>query len=128
MWRLNDLFGAAPAHPADLLSVIAFQCLDKIRDRARAIVEVDRALLADFFASDQGHSFAAVSTPSGTTSFPRLKHGNVDAFITGLREKHETSVVPGHFFDMPGQFRIGMGVNNEMFAEGLRRIAEATHS
>jgi aspartate/methionine/tyrosine aminotransferase len=128
MWRLNDLFGAAPAHPADLLSAIAFQCLDKIRDRARAIVEADRALLADFFASDQGHSFAAVSTQSGTTSFPRLKHGNVDTFLNDLREKHETSVVPGHFFDMPGQFRIGMGVNNEMFAEGLRRIAEATHS
>jgi aspartate/methionine/tyrosine aminotransferase len=126
MYRLNDLFGAVPPHPAELLSVIAFQHLDKIRDRTRAIVEADRALLANFFAADQGQSFAAVTTESGTTAFPRLKHANVDLFITQLREKHETSVVPGRFFAMPGHFRIGMGVSNEMFAEGLRRLTQAT--
>jgi hypothetical protein len=27
---------------------------------------------------------------------------------------------------MPGHFRIGMGVNTQMFAEGLRRIALST--
>jgi aspartate/methionine/tyrosine aminotransferase len=126
MYRLNDLFGAVPPHPAELLSVIAFQHLNKIRERARAIVEADRALLANFFAADQGQSFTAVTTDSGTTAFPRLKHGNVDAFITHLREKHETSVVPGRFFSMPGHFRVGLGVNNEMFAEGLRRLTKAT--
>jgi aspartate/methionine/tyrosine aminotransferase len=126
MYRLNDLFGAVPPHPAELLSVIAFQNLDKIRARARAIVQADRALLANFFATDNGHSFAAVRTDFGTTTLPRLKSGNVDAFITRLREQQETSVVPGHFFDMPGHFRIGMGVNTQMFAEGLRRIARST--
>jgi hypothetical protein len=30
--------------------------------------------------------------------------------------------VPGRFFEMPGHIRVGMGVNSEMFAEGLRRI------
>ena len=48
MWRLNDLFGSIPAHPAELLSVIAFQHLDKIRARARTIVEADRAALTTF--------------------------------------------------------------------------------
>ena len=126
MYRLNDLFGAVPPHPAELLSVIAFQNLDTIRERARAIVETDRNLLANFFAADQGQSFATAHTDFGTTAFPRLKHGNVDAFITQLRENHETSVVPGRFFDMPNHFRIGLGVNTEMFAEGLRRLAQAT--
>jgi aspartate/methionine/tyrosine aminotransferase len=126
MYRLNDLFGAVPPHPAELLSVIAFQNLNTIRERARAIVETDRALLSNFFAADQGKSFAAVTTESGTTAFPRLKHGNVDAFITQLRENHDTSVVPGRFFGMPGHFRVGMGVNTEMFAEGLRRLTPAT--
>ena len=126
MYRLNDLFGAVPPHPAELLSVIAFQNLDKIRERARAIVQADRALLSDFFASGQSQSFAAVRTDFGTTTFPRLKNGRVDAFITRLREQQDTSVVPGHFFDMPGHFRIGMGVNTQMFAEGLRRIALST--
>jgi len=126
MYRLNDLFGAVPPHPTELLSVIACQNLATIRERARVIVEADRALLANFFAADQGQTFAAVTTESGTTAFPRLKHGNVDAFITQLREKHETSVVPGRFFDMPNHLRIGLGVNTEMFAEGLRRLTQAT--
>jgi aspartate/methionine/tyrosine aminotransferase len=127
MWRLNDLFGAVPAHPAELISAIAFQNLTKIRERARTIVEADRALLANFFVADNGQHFAAASTAFGTTSFPRLKKGSADAFLTQLREKQETSVVPGRFFDMPNHFRIGMGVNSEVFAEGLSRLAKATH-
>jgi aspartate/methionine/tyrosine aminotransferase len=127
MYRLNDLFGAVPPHPAELLSVIAFQNLTKIRERARTIVEADRVLLANFFAAADGQSPATVPTDHGTTSFPRLKKGNAETFIAQLRETHETSVVPGRFFDMPGHFRIGMGVNTEMFAEGLRRISQATH-
>jgi aspartate/methionine/tyrosine aminotransferase len=125
MWRLNDLFGAVPAHPAELMSTIAFQHLDQIRNRARAIVEADRKLIGDFFAADNGRYFATAPTPFGTIAFPRLKNGSVDTFITQLRERHETSVVPGRFFDMPNSIRIGMGVNNQMFAEGLRRIALA---
>jgi aspartate/methionine/tyrosine aminotransferase len=125
MWRLNDLFGSIPAHPAELLSVIAFQHLDKIRQRARVVVEADRLLLAEFFAKHERDAFSTVRTEFGTTSFPRLKHGNVAEFLARLRQEHETSVVPGHFFEMPDHFRIGMGVNTEMFAEGLRRIALA---
>jgi hypothetical protein len=125
MWRLNDLFGASPSHPADLISAVAFQHLEKIRNRARAIVEADRALLATFFVSPEGHQFKTVRTEFGTTCFPLLKHGDLDAFIARLRERHETSAVPGRFFEMPNHFRIGMGVDTKMFSEGLRRIALA---
>jgi aspartate/methionine/tyrosine aminotransferase len=125
MWRLNDLFGAVPAHPAERISVIAFQYLHKIRERARTIVEADRKLLASFYANQERQFFTVVTTESGTTSFPRLKNGIADAFIASLLEHHETSVVPGRFFEMPSHFRIGMGVNNQMFAEGLRRVALA---
>ena len=125
MWRLNDLFASIPAHPAELLSVIAFHDLDKIRQRARAIVEADRALLEQFCESHESCALSAVPTKSGTTSFPRLKKGNVDEFLARLRQEYDTSAVPGRFFGMPDHFRIGMGVNTEMFAEGLRRIALA---
>jgi aspartate/methionine/tyrosine aminotransferase len=127
MWHLNDLFGAVPPHPAELISVIAFQNLDKIRKRARTIVEADRKILTNLYASQDGQHFATARTEYGTTSFPRLKKGSADAFLTQLRQRHETSVVPGRFFDMPNHFRIGMGVNSEVFAEGLSRLAKATH-
>jgi aspartate/methionine/tyrosine aminotransferase len=122
MWRLNDLFGSIPAHPAELLSVIAFQQLDKIRQRARQVVEADRRLLGKFLNEHAGGSLSAVRTPFGTTTFVGLKKGNADEFLAQLRARYETSAVPGRFFDMPNHFRIGMGVNTEMFAEGLRRI------
>jgi aspartate/methionine/tyrosine aminotransferase len=123
MRRLNDLYSATPVHPGELLSVAAFQHLDLLRERARRIVEADRSLLRDFLK--QQSSLSAVSTPWGTTSFPRLVNRETDAFLERLRTEFDTSAVPGRFFEMPDHFRIGMGVNTEMFAEGLNRISRA---
>jgi len=123
---LNDLYSATPVYPGELLSVAAFQHLDLLRERARRIVEADRKLLRDFLK--QQSSLSAVSTEWGTTSFPRLLNGDADAFLERLRSEFNTSAVPGRFFEMPDHFRIGMGVNTEMFAQGLSRIGRALGS
>ena len=123
MQRLNDLYSATPVYPGELLSVAAFQHLDLLRERARRIVEADRKLLRDFLAHKRGIS--AVETDWGTTSFVRLQNGNMDDFLERLRSEFDTSAVPGRFFEIPDHFRIGVGVNTEMFAEGLNRIGEA---
>ncbi len=126
MRRLNDLYSATPVHPGELLSVVAFKHLDRLRERARGIVEADRKLLRDFLKQESGLS--AVSTLWGTTSFPRLSRDcgrKTDALLERLRTEFDTSAVPGRFFEMPDHFRIGMGVNTEMFAEGLNRISHA---
>jgi aspartate/methionine/tyrosine aminotransferase len=123
MWRLNDLFASIPAHPAELLSVVALAHLDRIRDRARRVVEADRTLLGAFLDSEDRVS--AVRTDFGTTAFLRLAGGNVDAFLATLRDEYETSTVPGRFFEVPDHFRIGMGVNTGNFSEGLRRLSAA---
>lgn len=121
--RLNDLYSATPVHPGELLSVAAFQHLSLLRGRARQIVEADRKLLRDFLK--QQSAISTVWTEWGTTSFVGLRDGNVDAFLERLRSEFDTSAVPGRFFEMPDHFRIGMGVNTEMFAEGLNRISRA---
>jgi len=123
MRRLNDLYSATPVYPGELLSVAAFQHLDLLRERARRIVEADRKLLRDFLAQQDGIS--AVETDWGTTSFVKLRNGHVENFLERLRTEFDTSAVPGRFFEMPDHFRIGMGVNTEMFAEGLDRIGRA---
>jgi len=113
-------------YPGELLSVAAFQHLDLLRERARRIVEADRKLLRDFLA--QQSAISAVWTHWGTTSFPRLSRdrgSNVDVFLKRLQSEFETSAVPGRFFEMPNHFRIGMGVNTEMFTEGLNQISRA---
>jgi aspartate/methionine/tyrosine aminotransferase len=123
MRRLNDLYGATPVYPGELLSVAVFQHLDLLRERARRIADADRKLLRDFLK--QQTNICAVSTEWGTTSFPRLLNGKTDAFLERLRSEFDTSAVPGRFFEMPDHFRIGMGVNADMFAGGLNRINQA---
>jgi aspartate/methionine/tyrosine aminotransferase len=123
MRRLNDLYSATPVHAGELLSVAAFKHLDLLREKARRIVQTDRKLLCDFLKRELAVS--AVETKWGTTSFPRSVNGETDALLERLRTKFETSVVPGRFFEMPDHFRIGMGVNTEMFAEGLNRLSRA---
>jgi aspartate/methionine/tyrosine aminotransferase len=123
MWRLDDLFASIPAHPAELLSVVALENLDSIRERGRKVVEADRVLLREFL--DSQDAVSAPRTEFGTTAVLRLENGNVDDFLTRLRTDYETSAVPGRFFGLPNHFRIGMGVDNKMFGEGLQRIAQA---
>jgi len=126
MRRLNDLYSATLVFPGELLSVVAFQQLNLLREMARRIVEADRKLLRDFLK--QQSRLCAVETNWGTTAFPRLSRDcgrNADAFLERLQSEFETSAVPGRFFEMPDHFRIGMGVNTEMFAEGLKRISRA---
>jgi aspartate/methionine/tyrosine aminotransferase len=123
MRRLNDLYSATPVYPGGVLSVAAFQHLNLLRERARRIVEADRKLLRDFLA--QQPAVSALETEWGTTSFIRLRNGDADKFLQRLRTEFDTSAVPGRFFEMPDHFRIGMGVNTDMFAEGVDRISRA---
>ena len=119
MWRINDLYGVIPAHVAELLSVIALDHLDKISDYARSRLQTNRPILQRFL--DSRRDLAAIPA-NGTTTFPRLASGNVGALCRLLREKYETSVVPGRFFEMPAHFRIGIGGKTELLEEGLRRL------
>jgi aspartate/methionine/tyrosine aminotransferase len=123
MWRMNDVMAATPVHPGELLSVAVFRNLDRIRDRFRRIVEADRKLLADFL--DRTPQVSAARTRWGTTCFLHIDGGDADGFLARLRTARDTSAVPGRFFGMPACFRIGMGVNSEMFAEGLRRLEDS---
>src|SRR6266576_2518371 len=126
MKRLNDLYSATAVYPGELLSVAAFQNLNLLRERGRRVLQADRKLLRDFLARQSAVS--AVWTDWGTTSFVKLRDGNGDIFLERLRAEFDTSAVPGRFFEMPDHFRIGMGVNTEMFAEGLKRIGHALTS
>src|SRR5438552_884678 len=123
MRRLNDLYSGTPVYPGLLLAVAVFKHLNRLREKARRIVDADRKLLRDFLVKQPGLS--AVWTDWGTTSFVQLLDRNADDFLHKLRAEFETSAVPGRFFEMPDHFRIGLGINTEMFAEGLNRISRA---
>ncbi|MGC1615666.1 MAG: pyridoxal phosphate-dependent aminotransferase [Candidatus Acidiferrum sp.] len=123
MWLLNDLFGAVAAHPAERMSVMAFDHLEQFRERARHLLATNRALIDSFL--DSRTDLECFRPPAGTVVFPRLTHGDPEAFFHLLREKYETTVVPGNFFEMPSHFRIGMGGDTASLRSGLERLSDA---
>jgi aspartate/methionine/tyrosine aminotransferase len=123
MWRLDDLFGASPVHAAERLSVLALDALPRIDARARGILAANRKALDAFYAGCA--AVAGYRSPWGTVSFPRLLKGSVDEFCEMLRAEYATTVVPGRFFERPDHFRVGIGGDPEMTAEGLRRLGAA---
>lgn len=123
MWRLNDLFGVIPAHPAERLSILAFDHLPKIAARARDRLKTNRAFLHRFL--DTRDDLAAVRPEAGTIIFPRLLSASVEELTRRLRDRYDTSVVPGHFFDEPTHFRIGIGAEPAIVEEGLSRLGRA---
>jgi aspartate/methionine/tyrosine aminotransferase len=123
MWRINDLYAATPAHPAELISVIVLNNLDKVAARAKVLLDANRRSLNEFL--DAQTTLDVYRPVHGTIVFPRLRKGSVNDFVKLLRDKYETSVVPGCFFDMPQHFRIGTGGDPEMTRIGLQRLGLA---
>jgi aspartate/methionine/tyrosine aminotransferase len=123
MWLLNDLYGANAAHPAERLSILAFDRLPEFRDRTRKLLRTNSVLLDAFL--DSRADLECFRPVAGTVVFPRLRHGNPDVFFHLLREKYETSVVPGSFFEMPQHFRIGIGGETAPLKAGLERLGAA---
>ena len=123
MWHINDLYGVNAAHPADLMSVIALDNLDRVAARAKKLLEANRPVLDSFLRSRDDLEY--VRPEFGTVVFPKLRHGTVDQLDRLLREKYETSVVPGEYFGMPQHFRVGIGGDPEMTRTGLERLGRA---
>ena len=123
MWRLNDFYGVNAAHPAERLSVIALRHLPEIAARSRDLLAANRPLLHTFL--DSRPELQVAKQSNGTVLFPRLGKGNVENFCLLLREKYETSVVPGGFFESPEHFRIFAGAQTAALKEGLQRVASA---
>jgi aspartate/methionine/tyrosine aminotransferase len=123
MWLLNDLFAATPVHAGERLSVVALDQIQELAERAKTLLDRNRSLLNAFL--DTREDLEAVRPEVGTVMFPRVRNGDADGLCRLLREKYETSVVPGRFFELPAHFRIGIAVATELLERGLERLAKA---
>ncbi|HYV09385.1 MAG TPA: aminotransferase class I/II-fold pyridoxal phosphate-dependent enzyme [Pyrinomonadaceae bacterium] len=126
MWLLNDLFAATAVHAGERLSVVAMQQLEGIGERAKQLLDRNRQILNDFL--DTREDLEVVRPEFGTVMFPRVRHGTSERLCDLLREKYETSVVPGIFFEMPAHFRIGMAGDTDVLKAGLERLEKALNS
>lgn len=120
MFRINDLHGATFAHPAELLSVIAFEKLPQIAAKMKSMLDANRRLLCDFLL---GRDDLDYFWPEyGTIVFPRLKSGDVASMCKFLSEEFETKVVPGSFFEQPDRFRMGVGATTDSVQTALQQF------
>jgi aspartate/methionine/tyrosine aminotransferase len=123
LWRLNDLFGVIAAHPAERLSCLALAQLERIAVRAQQLLDANRTLVNSFLAARTELECAPLSF--GTVAFPRWRGGDVTPLCELLRARYETTVVPGHFFDAPEHFRLGLGGDTSILKLGLERLSAA---
>ena len=124
MWLLNDLFSATQVHSGERLSVVALRQIDEIAARAKALMDHNRGLLNAFL--DTRDDLETVRAPFGTVMFPRLRSGETtERLCQLLREKYETTVVPGSFFERPTHFRVGTAGDTQVLEAGLERLGQA---
>ena len=123
MWLLNDLFAATPVHSGERLSVVALDQIDELGARAKVLLDRNRTLLNDFLGTRE--DLETVRPEFGTVMFPRVRSGDAGPLCRLLREKYETSVVPGSFFELPAHFRVGIAVETEVLEGGLERLVKA---
>jgi len=123
MWQLKNLFGVNEAHPAGCLALCALRRSGELLARARRILDANRSTW-DSFLDGRG-DLAVSGAPVGTTVFPRVLSGDADALCALLRERYETSLVPGRFFGAPAHIRVGLCGDPTIFREGLARLGSA---
>jgi len=121
--RARDVVDGTGSIVAERLAVLAFEHLDTLYLRARAILARNKALADAFLQSRRELEWIP---SSGTIVFPRIK-GMSDAgpFIDRVMREHRTALGPGAFFDAPAHFRLGYGGDTEKIREGLSRVCAA---
>jgi aspartate/methionine/tyrosine aminotransferase len=127
MLQARDVMEGVGPMPSDVLAVLAFAQLDRLRERARSIVLPNVALLRAFMASHPQVEW--VEPRGGTVAFPRLVDvDDASDFVTRLARDYDTAVVPGRFFEAPSHFRIATGGAPAAFAAGLAAVGDALES
>ncbi|MCL6740655.1 pyridoxal phosphate-dependent aminotransferase [Sphingomonas sp. RB56-2] len=120
MWRLNDLFGVNQPHQSETLSSFAFDHLGEVSAGTFERLARNRALFNEFIATRR--DLLCMAAEHGVTAFPRWLGGDTEPLDALLREKYDTSIVPGRWFDMPDHFRVSLGGETGIVNEGLKRL------
>lgn len=117
----RDVVDGSGPFVTEFLAVRAFDRIDTLRARARTILSTNLAALTAMAASHPRLEWTAPE--AGTTAFPRVWGVSDTApLVEYLIEKHDTVVVPGHFFQRPEHIRISFGGRPDLFQASLARL------
>ena len=119
--RARDVVDGTGSIVAERLAVLAFEHLDTLYLRARALLARNKALVDDFVTAHPELEWVA---SAGTIVFPRIR-GVADSqpFVERVMREQQTALGPGGFFDAPAHFRLGYGGETEKIRTGLARVS-----
>jgi aspartate/methionine/tyrosine aminotransferase len=120
----RDVVDGSGPFVTEALAVRAFEKIAVLRSRARAILAKNFAALWSMGASHPRLEW--IAPEAGTTAFPRVRDlRDTASFVDYLIEKHDTVVVPGHFFQKPDHIRISFGGEPGKLAASLEKLDAA---
>lgn len=119
-----DYVAGRIAYPSEKIAVVALRKADALVERCRAITEPNAQHAAAW--AGQREDLTWFEPDGGTIGLMKLPT-NIEAHVLSrlLREKYSTLVVPGDFFWMKGFVRISLGMDPEIFREGLENVGHA---
>jgi len=122
--RARDVVDGTGPIVTERLATLAFENLDHLIARSKALLETNGSLVRDFLESRKDVEWA--DPQGGTVVFPRLRDvTDSRVFVERLLAQRGTAVVPGRFFEAPAHFRIGFGGPTEPLLGGLAEIGAA---
>ena len=122
--RARDVIDGNGAILAERLATLAFSQIDRLTDRARTLLATNTGRLRAFLETSPELEY--VDPCGGTVVFPRLR-GVADAgpFVDRLAKQYDLAVAPGHFFQAPAHFRLGIGGAPAAVDAGLTQLRSA---
>ncbi|HBL25498.1 MAG TPA: aminotransferase [Acidobacteria bacterium] len=121
--RARDFMEAVGSMPSDGLALAAFRQLGRLEARARALLVPNQRLIRTFL-EEQADWLEGVLPARALMVFPRLRQEEDAQALHDWLRGRETSIVPGHFFEHPGHFRLGFAVRTADVEAGLGHLAE----
>ena len=124
MRRARDVVDGIGPVPIERLSVLAFQHMQALADRARAIVVRNQDLFRVWM---MGRKDLDLPGPvRATIAVARLKGvSDTRGFAEALRRERDVAVVPGYFFGEPGTIRISLSGRADTLQRGLEGLSAA---
>ena len=119
--RARDVVDGSGSIVAERLAVLAFEHLDTLYLRARALLARNKALVDAFLLA---HPQLEWAPSAGTIVFPRIAGvGDSAPFVERVMREQHTALGPGSFFEAPAHFRLGYGGDPDRIREGLARVS-----
>jgi aspartate/methionine/tyrosine aminotransferase len=120
----RDIVDGSGPFVTERLALTAFAGIDRLRARARSILETNFGRLRAMVEANPRLEWVAPA--AGTTAFPRVRGvADTSAFVDRLIGEYDTIVVPGRYFQAPEHIRVSFGGKPEMFKEALSRLDRA---